>query len=296
MTSEQSEAVSSRQGAWHQSTVDLIGNCSWRYFLTYKLGLPDPSGDAAKAGTAAHAAIEYHEKQRQATGAGASLTDLLAVAADGLDGTLVPVAHAAVKNWYQAKMKGGGLSHREWLAQFEPIAIEPYFRIPLIEDANPIGGWMDAVYKDPETGLYFVVDLKTAASFSRWKHDGEGKRHQATMYSIAVQLGDILPEKIDYLPPMWYTVVKSGTGGELARRVGPVQPDLEDVRVLGEKIRIAERVVANEEYVKNPAWVLCSSKWCPHYSGCMNTGELAGSPVVVRDRVSQNLSYPADNI
>jgi hypothetical protein len=205
------------------------------------------------------------------------------------------VAHAAVKNWYKAKMKDGGLPHRDWLAQFEPVAIEPYFRIPLVEGADPIGGWMDAVYRDPATNLYFIVDLKTAGNFSRWKPDGEGKRHQATMYSVAVQLGDILPERIDYLPPMIYTVVKSGTGGELARRVGPVQPDLDDVRVLGDKIREAERIVSQEDYVRNPSWVLCSEKWCPHYRGCILTGELAGTPVVVRERVSQKTCHPADN-
>lgn len=296
MPAEQDEAITSRQGAWHQSTLDLIGNCSWRYFLTYKLGLPDPSGEAAQAGTAAHKAVEYHERERQERGMGTPLEDLLEVAAVGLPGTLVPVAHAAVKNWYKAKMKDGGPSHRDWLAQFEPVAVEPYFRIPLVEGADPIGGWMDAVYRDPATGLYFIVDLKTASNFSRWKHDGEGKRHQATMYSIALQLGDILPEPVEYLPPMWYTVVKSGTGGELARRVGPVQPDLEDVRVLGEKIRVAEQVVATEDYVRNPAWVLCSDRWCPHYRGCMQTGELAGTPVVVKGRLSQKLSYPADSI
>jgi hypothetical protein len=93
-------------------------------------------------------------------------------------------------------------------------------------------------------------------------------------------------------------VVKSATGGETARRVGPVQPDLEDVRVIGEKIRAAERIVREEEYVRNPAWVLCSQKWCPHYHGCMVTGELAGTPDAVRVRlnsVSQNLANGQDN-
>ena len=298
MPAEQNEAITSRQGAWHQSTLDLMGSCSWRYFLTYVLGLPDPSGEAAQAGTAAHSAVEHHERIRLETGAGTPLSDLLEIAAEGLDGTLVPMAHAAVKHWYNSKMKDGGPSHREWLSELEPVALEPYFRVPLVENALPIGGWIDGVYKDPRTGLYMLVDLKTAGSFSRWKADGDGKRHQATVYAIALQLGTILPEMIDYLPAMTYTVVKTATGGETARRVGPVQPDLEDVRVIGDKIREAERIVRDEDYVRNPAWVLCSKKWCPHYHGCMETGELAGTPTAVRVRlnsVSQNLANGQDN-
>lgn len=294
MPAEQNEAVSSRQGAWHQSTLDLMGSCSWRYYLTYVLGLPDPSGDAAQAGTAAHKAVEYHERTRLETGAGVDLKSLLEIAAQDLPGTLVPMAQLAVRHWYNSKMKDGGSSHRDWLAGLEPIALEPYFRIPLVEGALPIGGWIDGVYRDPATGFYMLVDLKTAGNFSRWKADGEGKRHQATVYAIALQLGDILPEPIEYLPPMIYTVVKTATGGETARRVGPVQPDLEDVRVIGEKVREAERIVREEDYVRNPAWVLCSKQWCPHYHGCIETGELAGTPAAVKVRINSVSQNPAN--
>jgi hypothetical protein len=120
---------------------------------------------------------------------------------------------------------------------------------------------------------------------SRWKDSGEGKRHQATMYAIALQLSDILPEQIDYFPEMTYTVVKPGTGGECAKRVS-VQPDLADVALLGQKIREAEAMVQADEFPRNPSWVLCSQQWCPHYEKCMITGEYAGRPVTVRKQLS----------
>lgn len=285
MTVPQSEAVSSRAGAWHQSTLSTIHDCPRRWFLTYELGLPDPSGEAARVGTAIHAAVELHEKNRM-VGTETSIDDMvdagIANLSEDNDELNDKVKHG-VKNWWKTKMKDKDMSHRDFVMQFEPVAIEPYFRVPLVEGCLPIGGWIDAVYKD-EAGLYKLVDLKTSASLSRWKKDGEGKRHQATMYAIALQLSDILPDKIDYLPEMVYTIVKPGTGGECAKRVS-VQPDLVDVAVLGQKIRDAEAIIDADEFPRNPSWVLCSETWCPHYTKCMVTGEYAGRPVSVRERV-----------
>jgi hypothetical protein len=280
MPADQSEAVSSRAGAWHQSTLSTIHDCPRRWFLTYQVGLPDPSGDAARIGTQVHAAVELHETARQ-RGESVSMDDMVSHAQAGQpDEFLDPIRHG-VRHWWKTPMKDGGLSHRDWLAQFEVVAVEPYFNVPLVAGALPIGGWIDGVYRDPVTGLYRLVDLKTAGSMSRWKAGGEGKRHQATMYAIALQLSDILPEPVDYLPEMTYTVVKPGTGGECARRV-EVQPDLEDVRVLGQKIRDAELLVVEDRFPRNPSWTLCSEKWCPHYNGCMVSGELSGRPDTVR--------------
>jgi hypothetical protein len=281
---EQENAVSARQGAWHQSTLQQIQDCPRRWFLTYQCGLPDPSGEAARIGTAVHTGVEFHEKRRQ-QGIETSLEEMV----DHACATIEEEHHAAVRHglrhWYKTPMKGGGgVSHREWLAQYEVVAIEPYFNLELVEGALPIGGWIDGVYRDPSTGRYLLVDLKTAGSMSRWKDGGEGKRHQATMYAIALQLSAILPEPIDYLPSMTYTVVKPGTGGECAKRVS-VQPDLEDVRVLGQKIRDAEATVSADLFPRNPSWNLCSEKWCPHYNGCMVTGEYAGRPVTVRQEL-----------
>jgi len=277
---ELSEDVLSRQGAWHQSTLDLVGNCSWRYFLTYQLGLPDPSGTAAIIGTSVHAAVEAHESAR-IRGDVMTLEAMQELVRGDLSEKDAEVAAMAVASWFKSKMKDKGPSHRDWLANWQPVAVEQYFNLPLVEGCWPIGGTMDGLYMDDD-GIYHVVDLKTAKDFSRWKADGAGKRHQATMYSVAVQL----MHNLNYLPDVAYTVVRTKKGAETARRVF-IQPDLEDVRILGQKIRDAQRIIEEEDYVKNPSWALCSKTWCPHYAGCMETGELSGRPVTVRARLQR---------
>lgn len=284
MPSDSDTAVSSRAGAWHQSTLQTIQDCPRRWFLTYQLGLPDPSGEAAQTGTAVHAAVEAHEVARK-DGKSISMDDALdvmreALGPDASDDQL-EVGRHALRHWWKTPLKDGGPSHREWLSEFEVVAIEPYFNLDLVDDALPIGGWVDGVYRDPATGLYQLVDLKTAKTMGRWKDSGEGKRHQATMYSVALLLGGIEGVEVDYLADMTYTVVKTGKGGECAKRV-TVTPDLADVALLGQRIREAEATVVADEFPRNPSWNLCSEKWCPHYNGCMVTGELSGSPVTLR--------------
>jgi hypothetical protein len=266
-----------RSLAWHQSTIELIGNCSWKYFLTYVIGLPDPSGSAAQTGTAVHAAVEAHERARM-EGREMSMEDMQSMVVEGLDPDQSTSAVSAVKNWYSSTLKNGGESHRDWVSRMTPISIEEYFNFPLVEGAMPIGGTIDAIYLDLDA-RYHVVDLKTAKDMSRWKESGEGKRLQATMYSVSAQLRFHL----DYLPQVTYTVARSNRTGETARRI-TIQPDLEDVRVLGQKIREAQQVVNTEDYVKNPGWNLCRAQWCSHYQGCMVTGELSGTPVTVKAR------------
>lgn len=295
-----SEDVSSRQNAWHQSTIDLIGNCSWRYFLTYVMGLPDPSGTAARIGTSVHKAIEHYEIARMNGEALPTAEEMLAVAATLLNDDepeTLATAKIAIGNWMNTSMKDKGPSHREWLSTMTPVDVEGYFNFPLVEGAMPIGGTIDGVYLDAQ-GLYRVVDLKTAKDMSRWKDSGEGKRLQATMYAVAIQLRF----NLDYLPQVTYAVVRSNKSGETAKRVH-VQPDFEDVRVLGDKIREAQRVKDTEDYVKNPSWNLCSATWCPHYQGCMVTGELSGTPAKVKQRahnanlqVSRDAAFGPDSI
>jgi RecB family exonuclease len=282
MTASQSEAVASRAGAWHQSTLSTIHDCPRRWFLTYLCGLPDPSGDAALAGTAVHAAIEHFETVRRDGGPLPTMDDLVDLACSTITTDLHPMASAAVRHWWKAPMKDGGDPHRLWLARMEPVLLEPYFRVELVDGAMPVGGWMDAVYRT-DSGRYQIVDLKTTGSWSRWG-SGDGHRHQATMYAVALQLTDLLPDPPDYLAPMMYTIAKTKTGGEQARRVA-VEPDLTDVGVLGQRIRDAEAAVAAGEFPRNPASHLCSVTWCPHWQGCMVTGELAGAPAAVRLRL-----------
>jgi hypothetical protein len=73
-------------------------------------------------------------------------------------------------------------------------------------------------------------------------------------------------------------------------RIVRVQPDLEDVKQLGDRIRKAEKIVAEESYQTKTDWPLCSVKWCPFFEGCQVTGDLLGEPDLVRDRMQQQLN------
>lgn len=289
MSINREDAVQSRAGAWHQSKLEtLLDGCSWQYFLQYELDVPSKDKPSAQIGVAYHEAIELHEKARAAGTILPTLDDLLDLAAEktGNDPDLVTPAHAALRNWWGTPMKDGGMSHRLWVSQHEPFAIEPYFRIELVEGAKPIGGWIDAVYRTEE-GEFLLVDHKTAENLSRWGHDGADHRYQAAMYAVALALSPDFPD-IDGLIPMTYMISRKKTGKtssfEGARRVG-VQPDLNDVKLLGERIRAAEAKVAAEDYARRPEWVLCSQQWCAYYDRCIGTDELAGTPVTLRAKL-----------
>jgi hypothetical protein len=301
MTAPQDQAVSSRRGAWHQSTLEtLLDGCSWQYFLTYELGIPTAAKDASVSGVAVHSAIEAYEIARRDTGEALPLEDLLTIVDTECrnvidDDKVVAAAEHAVRHWYQTPTKEGK-SHREWLSDYNAIAIEPYFNVPLVTGAKPIAGWIDGVYQHKETGEYILVDHKTANNFSRWGHDGDTHRYQASLYAAALVMSPDFPD-IQELITMNYLVCRKSKGRgptfEGARRV-TVTPILEDVRRLGERIRMAEEIVRTDNYARRPEWTLCSPEWCGHYEGCMGTGELAGTPASVRIRTAaNNLSHTA---
>ena len=280
---DRTDPVESRATAWHQSTLEtLLDGCSWQYFLTYVAKAEAAPKASSTAGIAYHLAIEMHEKARQGGQEdGLPLKEMLAIAEEEVRGTMddktvVDAAKAALKNWYSKPMKDGEPAHREWLMGHEPVAIEPYFRTPLVEGAKPIAGWIDGVYKNSYTGKLMLIDHKTAKFLSRWGYEGNEHRHQATLYSTALAL----TEGLDYMPEMVYLVARPAAGRgasfEHARRV-TVQPDLLDVAELGDRVRLAEDLVARQDFVRRPEWVLCDERWCPFYDRCMGTGELAGT-------------------
>ena len=298
MTAIKEEAVTSRAGAHHQSSIEtLLDGCSWQYYLANIRNIPTKPKPHALVGTSFHDAVELHEVSRMDGNTPPTLDELLAhveglirdqadeIAPEmmiGKDGdawtvdTLIEMCHNAVRNWYEGPTKDGGPSNREWLLKLKPIAIEPYFKLDLVEGADPIGGWIDGVYAD-EDGKIYLVDEKTAGDFSRWPLDGDGHRFQATMYAVALVLSEDFPQvtSLDQIQ-MHYLInrTKSGTARlERARRV-VVQPELDDVSLLGDRIREAEGIVKNNLFAPNPTWILCSQKFCPFYEGCQVTGEL----------------------
>ena len=289
MTVEQSESVNSRKTRWHQSTLsNLIDGCSWQYFLTYVLELDQGDKPYATVGTAYHSAVELHERNRMIN-VETSEQEMIDVATKYITETikdeevqeeLFTNVKAAINNWY--------LLHRGWLLEYTPIAIEPEFTLPLVDNARPIGGYIDAVYRDNNTNVIFVVDHKTAKNFDRWR-DGEGHRTQAAMYATALVLSPDFPE-ITELPEMVYMVSRTSKSTRKnfeGSRIVRVQPTIEDVKLLGDRIRIAEDIVKNETYKIKTDWPLCSAKWCPFFQGCQVDGTLLGTPDVVRLHVRQ---------
>ena len=266
---DRTDPVASRANAWHQSTLEtLLDGCSWQYYLQYVAQVTAGEKDSTAAGVAVHAALELHEGARVAgvpcptvdTMVEYGIEQLGDMRSDELDGKV----KAAVRHWCLTPLKDGGPSHRDWLARFEPVAVEPYFNVPLVEGARPLGGWIDGVYRDTDgDGRLFLIDHKTAGTFSRWAHDGEGHRRQAAFYSTALVAS---PDwDVDYLPEMTYLVVRTSESKsrqfEGARRV-TVQPDLIDVEELGRRVREAEQRVAEGEFYRTPEWILCDGFHC----------------------------------
>lgn len=289
MAVEQSESVNARKTRWHQSTLsNLLDGCSWQYFLTYVLELDQGKKPHAAIGTAYHAAVELHEKRRMDALTTTreemeeyAIAELSAAIGeeDEILPELVTNLQSALRNWYEV--------HRPSILEWQPIAIEPEFTLPLVDGARPIGGYIDAVYRGAD-GTIFVVDHKTAKNFDRWR-DGDGHRTQAAMYATALVLSPDFPE-ITELPEMVYMVSRTSTSKRKdfeKGRIIRVQPNLEDVRLLGDRIRAAEAAVVNEDYKPKTDWPLCSPKWCPFYQGCQVDGSLSGTPALVRLRVQQ---------
>ena len=289
------QATAARQGRWHQSTLStLLDGCSWQYFLTYIAGVDQGLKPLAAVGTAYHAAVELSELARK-QGLARSEQLLLDHAEEELRKVTNEEDHlqkvrACVKNYW---------AHiRPYLEQYEPVALEPEFTINLVAGAMPIGGYIDGIYRDPADGRLFVIDHKSVGNFSRWRST-DGHRHQAAMYAVALVLSEEFPE-ITELPEMRYLLVRTSLGTRSnfePSRILTLQPDMEDVRVLGDRIRKAEALVAARAFEKNTAWPLCSPVWCSYYDRCVLGGELSGTveqvlSVSVGSRAAQSTTSP----
>jgi hypothetical protein len=268
-------AVSSRKGRWHQSTLSsLLDGCSWQYFLTYVAEIEQGIKPHAAVGTAYHAAVELSELAR-AYKIPTSMKQLLSSAHEELDKvTTDPDLHnnlsACVTNYW---------AHiRPYLEQYEMVALEPEFTINLVDGAQPIGGYIDGIYRDPADGTVFIIDHKTVGNFNRWRNT-DSHRHQAAMYAVALVLSEDFPQ-ITELPEMRYLLVRTSTGTRSnfePSRILTLQPDMEDVYVLGDRIRQAEHKVLMSDFEKKTSWPLCSPMWCSYYDRCVLGNELSGT-------------------
>jgi CRISPR/Cas system-associated exonuclease Cas4 (RecB family) len=293
MTSDFDEAVTSRKGAYHQSAIETILNgCSWSYYLNNILEIPTQPKPYSLVGTTFHSAVELHEVARMNNQTLPTLEELrtfcteeinkqkdlvdknmmMDKAGEPLD--LVSMCLSALDNWYSAPTKNEGISLRDWLLQFKPVAIEPYFRVQLVENADPIAGWIDGVYQR-EDGTFFIVDQKTAGDFSRWGYEGEGHRYQATMYAVALLLSEEFPEIKELDLEMHYLISRTKSKGniEKARRV-VVKPELDDVSLLGTRIKQVETIIKENLFTPKTDSPLCSPRFCSFYEKCQVTLEL----------------------
>lgn len=277
-----SDAVTSRQGAWHQSTVGTILDCARQYALTYVAQVQTPQPEWAAIGTAYHYAVEQHELARMEGRPEMTETEVLdagltSYREQGGDAAGETDLAAAVHHFFHSTDTEMGCTIREHLLSLTPVALETYFRLPLVDGTMPVAGTFDGLYKTRD-GRHILIDHKTAASFSNWTRTGDGHRTQASFYSAALTVSEDFPE-ITELPEVRYLVVRKTKGKTKSfdgARIVSVQPDLTDVQVLGDRIRQAHSLVEAGEYLPNPAWNLCSRTWCPFYDRCQGTGELAG--------------------
>lgn len=290
------DQVGSRKGAHHQSSLEtILDGCSWQYYLGNVVEVPQPEKPYSLVGTSFHSAIERHEVARLEGNSLPELTEMQELSASLIEDkfnlipqqmlvgkadslltidTLVGMSSDALESWYKEKPKGDTQSHRDWLLDREPLEIEKYFKVDLLDGSLPVAGWIDGVYRDTD-GSIIIVDQKTAGDFSRWKLDGSGHRYQASMYCVGLLLSGSYPEIVS-LDSVSMTYLVSRTRGgkvERSRRV-VVKPELDDVSILGDRIRMADNIIDNSLFFPNSSWNLCKAKFCSFYEGCQVTGEL----------------------
>lgn len=277
-----SEAVTSREGAWHQSKVGtLLDTCARQYALQYVAGIQTPEPMWAVTGTAYHAAVEAHERAR-AAGHDWSQEDteaaaLNALAAAGGGKEQEDEVLAAVHHFFRSKDKELGCTIREHLGKMKPVALETYFKVDLVDGCQPLAGTFDGLYLDSD-GRHRLIDHKTAGTFNNWGRSGDGHRTQASFYSACLVASQEFPGIFE-LPQVDYLVVRKQRGKTKTfegARIVTVQPDLHDVALLGRRVREAEAELARGEFFPNPAATFCSPQWCPFYERCQGTRELAG--------------------
>lgn len=294
----EAEALAVRQKALHQSTVkELTEGCQHKWKLRYVDGLDDPSGWDALVGTAAHHAIELHEQERiDARVERRPVSDAVCDSAgmesaafawlaendagrrkDYGDGRPYDLAtarmatKAAIANWWLAVIPdgqpGAGGTLRDRLLEWEPVQVEPHFRVWTERLRKPLGGWIDGVYRKPD-GTIVLVDQKTAFKYSRWPLDGTVGRLQPAQYALGALWSAGLP--VHSLPVEFEFHISRTTTGSNSRfeavRVISVTVDRHDVAWAVSRASDALEVIDSGVFVPNTGTPLCSERWCSFYA------------------------------
>jgi hypothetical protein len=292
---------------WSKSGLQTYLGCSWRWYLTKGARLVDDHGSPATvAGTAYHTAIEKHERTRIAQlrdGAAVELPDLaglqsyarehLALEADLLPDDAWTVhatslqalqadVDAALANWWE------GI--RPTLLRYRPVAVEPYFHVATV-NRHRLHGFIDVLYWDPDGEEWVVVDHKTTASWRSWPPGGGGHELEAAVYVYGAMTAAGLPPVAKAPPRMEWHVARKTTGQRAnfeATRIIVRRCTAGELSWMQDTVAYVEQRIAEEDYAPNPAWFLCSAKWCPAYEGCQVSGQLTPDHV----RTGQGGSLP----
>ena len=283
--------------AWSKSGLDaLTSGCSYRVYLQKVEGWPDPGSPAAVLGTAYHYALESHERDRilqvrdgvnvQETSPGllydrarvvldtqarALPERLWAVHDTSLDELQEKLA-TAIEHWWSAPIPGGqpgaGMSLRDRLLQWRPVAVEPYFNVSFGDSDRPLHGFIDWLGWDEDAAQWVVVDQKSASSFRSWPHGGGGHELEAAAYTFGSIIGSNLPV-FGSVRQEWH-VARTDAGSNSRHqpvRVIQTEPGDAEWYWLQDTMNLADQIVDEGLWEKNPDWFLCSETWCPMHVG-----------------------------
>lgn len=315
----------SRRKYHHQSGVDTILGCPRRWWLENEAGIVQPAKPTAAAGTAYHTALEAHERARlDGNPGGVTEEEMLTIAyadldemlphfdAEALAGVKVPLpkarkkrgedapvqeylygidalkdkARCAIRNFWHGVTEDG-VTPREWLLRFTPLAVELYARAALAEGCRDLAGTLDWVGLDPD-GNPCIIDHKTTGDLGYWKEPREHAA-QATHYGALLLLDPNLDEVSEHLPattlpPTHYLVVRTSLAARETTKtalVQTLQPTMQDVADLGANVREAERIREEGLFPRNEAYKWCKAFSCPFYSECVGGGPLSKAPSIV---------------
>ena len=276
---------------WSKSGLDsLVNGCAARVYFGKVLGYPDPGSPQSALGTAYHAAVEAHERQRllhlrdgaemrwldcHSTGLKAltrelsKLPDVMFERHDLTPGDCAQMLGTAIDAWWEAPIPQGqpgeGQSLRDRVLAWRPVAVEPYFTAPLADvSERPLHGYIDALYYDPEAGQYVTVDHKSTAHFRSWPTSGAGHELEATVYTVGSEVARNLPPRAD-VRHEWH-IARRETGSTSrfeAVRCIALQPGEVEYAHLQGMVQRADAIVEAGAWHKAPHWNLCSPKWCP---------------------------------